>query len=236
MKITLGTTYYNSPRELKLFMQNHIEYIDELIVVDDGSQIYPAIDHITPIPKLKLYRVKKDYGFNSHGCRNLIMKESENDWVILMDVDRRFTNTKQSIESIKSRKLKENTLYRFIAMTLEKDNTPKNLHFSVNDYLINKNHFFKAGGYDEEIVGFRTGDRQYFKQLKNFGKESVLYDVEMILLRKPTLLMENSIFLSPNDKKSRTPDEKELLKLIDKRIKNPDPNKPILTFEWERVF
>lgn len=234
MKITLGTTYYNSPDELKLFIENHIEYVDELIVVDDGSQIYPASDFLTPVTKLKLYRVKKDYGFNSHGCRNLIMKEAENDWVIMLDIDRQFTNPKESIESIKNRKLREKTLYRFMAMTKRKGVILYNtIHESVNDYLINKNHFFEAGGYDEELIGHRTGDRQYFEQLKHFGKEYVMHDVEILLLRIPTISLANSVLKSSNDEK-KVP--KEIMSLINKRMKRPEPNKPILTFEWERVF
>lgn len=234
MKITLGTTYYNSPGELNVFISNHIDYVDELIIVDDGSQIYPAANFLTPIPKLKLYRVKKDYGFNSHGCRNLIMKEADNDWVILLDMDRQFINPKESIESIKSRKLKENTLYRFMAMIKTKNFIEYNtVHASVNDYLINKKHFFKAGGYDEELIGYRSGDRQYFEQLKHFGKESLLYDVEMVLLRIPTILLKDSPLKSPNDIR-RLP--VEIYKIIHNRMKKPEPNKPILTFEWEKVF
>lgn len=230
----MGTTYYNSPDELKLFIENHIEHVDELIVVDDGSQIYPAVDYITSIPKLKLYRVKEDYGFNSHGCRNLIMKETGNDWVVLLDVDRQFTNPKESIEILKNRKLKENTLYRFMAMTKRKNTIQYNtVHASVNDYLINKNHFFKAGGYDEELIGHRTGDREYFEQLKHYGKEYIMHDVEILLLRSPTVSLSNNVLRSPNDKK-KVPDRTQ--SLIYHRMKKPEPNKPILTFDWERVF
>lgn len=234
MKITLGTTYYNSPNELELFISNHIEYVDELIVVDDGSEIYPATNYLTSIPKLKLYRIKKDYGFNSHGCRNLIMKEAENDWVILLDVDRKFENPKENIEAIRRRKLKEGTLYRFMAMTSRNGKILYHtVHASVNDYLVNKNHFFEAGGYDEELIGHRTGDREYFEQLKHYGQEYLMHDVEILLLRSPTVSLTNKVLKSANDKKN-IPDS--VTKLIYRRMKNPEPNKPTLTFEWERIF
>lgn len=234
MKLTLGTTYYNSPKELNIFICNHIEYVDELIVVDDGSEIYPAIDYIQPNPKLKLYRVTKDYGFNSHGCRNLIMKESSNDWVILLDIDRKFLDPKFNINAIRNTKLNINFLYRFIAMTCYDEKIiVDSIHESVNDFLINKNYFFKAGGYDEELIGYRTGDRQYFNQLKYLGKNHIMYDVEILLLRPPTLSIKNNFIRSSNDK-GIVP--KDIRKIIYRRMKTPEPNKPILTFDWEKIY
>jgi len=234
MKLTLGTTYYNSPDELKLFIFNHIEHVDELIIVDDGSQIYPAIEFIESNPKLKLYVVEKDYGFNSHGCRNLIMKESSNDWVILLDIDRKFIDPELNINAIRCTKLKSDVLYRFVAMGY-KHNVIQidTIHESVNDYLVNKNHFFKAGGYDEELIGYRTGDREYFEQLKHFGKEHTMHDVEILLLRPPTQMLKNNFYKSNNDK-INVP--KNIQKTIYKRISSPEPNKPILTFEWKKIF
>ena len=51
----------------------------KLIIVDDGSMIYPAVDFLVKddIPDCSLYRVPVDLGFNSHGCRNLAMTVSD---------------------------------------------------------------------------------------------------------------------------------------------------------------
>ncbi len=221
--LTIGTTYYNNPTYLMRFVERNIEFVDEMIIVDDGSPD-TITNYIEPSRKIRLFRVLKDYGFNSHGCRNLIMKKTSNDWNILMDIDRDFLSPKIAYEQIKQTKLFDDCLYRFMAHAGINDS-----HISVNDFLINRKHFFSAGGYDEEIKGQRWGDREYFKQLENFGREKVLYGVDMMLTRKPSIYIKQT---SEFDIKKR----KDYVELIENRIKNPDPKKPILTFEWEEIY
>ena len=36
---------------------------------------------------LRAYEATEDVGFNNHGCRNLMMMESETHWNMLMDID-----------------------------------------------------------------------------------------------------------------------------------------------------
>ena len=232
MKITLGTTYYNNPKLLQSFVDRNLPYVDELIVVDDGSPKYPITDFLQPSNKIRLFRVTEDYGFNSHGCRNLIMKQATNDWVVLIDIDRAFTEPEIAYNIIKTTMLKETILYRFTAFT-----NPSGIdaHQSVNDFLIHKNHFFKAGGYDEELIGIRTGDRYFFEQLKHFGTEKILYGINLKLLRRSSVrqkqLHKNNDWCSPNDKPMRS----SIMKIIKARIKTPEPNKQILTFNWEEL-
>ena len=225
-KITLGTTYYNNPEYLSKFVKRNLEFCDELIIVDDGSPI-GARPYINRHRKIKLYKCIKDYGFNSHGCRNLIMKKASNDWCILIDVDREFVDPKYAFDQFKDRRLIDNCLYKFAAFTRPDQS---DVHVSVNDFLINKNHFWAAGGYDEEIIGVRMGDREYFDQLDHFGSRQCLVDIELRLTRRPSSSIKEA--KSPLDKKA----SKRSLKLIEQRIKKPDPNKPTLTFEWERVW
>ena len=112
MKITIGTTYYNNPELLGLFIKTHIDHFDEIIIVDDGSPD-PAENHIKNKEKIKLYRVPIDYGFNSHGCRNLIMKETTTDWTVLMDTDRVFIDPSFAVDIIRNKKLNPKILYFF---------------------------------------------------------------------------------------------------------------------------
>lgn len=225
-RLTLGTTYYNCPELIESFLENHKEHFDEIIIVDDGSNI-PAEKFIKDRKKIKLYRVPIDYGFNSHGCRNLIMKEASNDWVVLLDIDRQFLDTEFAVNTFRTKKLNKNTLYLF-EMFGNQDSL-KNLHCSVNDFLIHKEHFWSAGGYDEELIGSRTGDRQYRKQLEHFGNEKMLYGIQAKFTRKASIKLN---ICSPNDKES----DKKTNNLIKHRMINPEPNKKTLTFEWYKVF
>lgn len=224
MKLTIGSTYYNNPEYLDRFISRNLPFVDEMIIVDDGSSI-PIRDFAKPSQKLRLFRVKKDYGFNSHGCRNLIMKQSTNDFVILMDLDREFIFVEDAYKIIRSTELKDNIRYRFMAHS-----NIEETHGSVNDYLIHRKHFFSAGGYDEELIGERWGDREFFKQLLHFGKEKYLYGVDMMLTRKPSTAVKG-LAISPNDKRI----DPRNIELINQRIQKPEPNKPILTFEWEEI-
>lgn len=222
--ITLGTTYFNNPDLLKIFVDTHICHVDHLIVVDDGSSDF-AENHIKIDSKISLYRVKKDYGFNSHGCRNLIMRQTKTDWNILMDIDRIFLDPAFAFETIRTKKLNPKTLYLFEMNAL----TENSLHPSVNDFLIHKDHFWSAGGYDEENIGMRFGDREFRMQLENFGNEKILYGVEAKFLRLPSI---NLNACSEHDKKIK----QKIHDLVFSRISNPNPDKPTLTFDWEQVF
>lgn len=158
------------------------------------------------------------------------MKEASNEFVILMDSDRMMIDAQVTIENIKRRKLKKDVLYRFVAHNSRIGN---NIHESVNDYMISKTHFFSAGGYDEEWIGYRDGDRQFFEQLKFFGTEKILHDVNIVLLRGPTVRMNVDRLKSINDIKKIS--QKNYTAVME-RLKKPEPNKKILTFEWEKLL
>jgi glycosyltransferase involved in cell wall biosynthesis len=228
-KISLGTTYYNCPELLSLFVSRNLPFVDELLIVDDGSIDRYSIDkHLKPSGKLKLLRVRDDIGFNSHGCRNLIMQQSSNDWVVLIDIDREFKDPQYTFESLKSQNLYTNIRYLFMVHT---GNWGSNVHPAVNDYLINKELFFSAGGYDEEIAGQRWGDREFFKQLLTAGgKESLLYNIDLIHTRKSSVLLNDNLARSILDKPYASHQN-----LIQQRIQQPDPNKPIVQFEWYQL-
>lgn len=223
ISLTLGSTFYNNPENLTEFVNTHQDFVDEIIIVDDGSP-RTITDYLLPSSKIRLFRVKKDYGFNSHGCRNLIMTKARHDWVVLIDLDRKFIWPKDAFNQIRSVNLQNNTLYRFSC-----HNGWDDTHVSVNDYLIHKKHFFSAGGYDEEIIGQRWGDREYFEQLSHFGKERVLPGVDLMFTRIASSYLN---IASVHDVGEVS---KDLQKLIRRRIRKPEPNKPILTFDWEEI-
>lgn len=225
MQITLGTTYYNNPENLIQYINHHIDYVDHIIVVDDGSD-NPASKYLQKDSKISLYRVLKDYGFNSHGCRNLIMRQTTTDWNILMDVDRLFIDPEYAVHFIKNKKLNKNTLYLFEMIVKHADS----IHKSVNDFMIHKDHFWSVGGYDEELIGIRNGDRHFRLQLENFGDERVMTGVQARFTRSSSTSLGK---VSPNDIHGMT---KQLYQILSNRVICPEPNKPTLTFKWEKVF
>lgn len=227
--ITLGTTFYNNPEYLDQYIKINLPLVDELIIVDDGSN--PPIDHyVSPGGKLRLFRVPVDYGFNSHGCRNLIMKMSTSDWVILTDIDRSFVWPEHVYNSIREKKLDPAAFYKFYysnklnrVMQLPTKTTAKDVGFSLNDFLIHKSLFFAVGGYDEELIGYKCGDREFRNQLRVLGLEKWLEGSYINFLR----------YASPYNHK---PVPRHVEQIVLKRIKTPEPDKPILTFEWFEIM
>lgn len=228
MKITLGTTYYENPDYLYRFIKLYKDKVDEIIIVDDYSTKFKLETLFEPEPSVKLYKVTKDYGFNSHGSRNLIMNQAKNDWVCLIDVDREFYNEGEDILKIYEKELSKEVLYKFSAHFLQYG---RYLHKSVNDFLIHKELFYKVGGYDEECIGYRTGDRQLFEQISNFARIEALTDINLILTRPATKTKKN---LAEN------PPKRSLLNKFEetfrKRELHPEKDKKTLTFDWEQIF
>ena len=222
MKITLGTTYYENPEYLYRFLQLHRSKVDEIIIIDDYSEKYPAENLFEKEDNVKLYKVTKNYGFNSHGCRNLIVNQAKNDWVCLVDVDREFYDAGNDILRLHNKELDPEILYKFVVHVHEFGNC---VHQSVNDFLIHKSLFNRVGGYDEECQGYRIGDRQLFQQISNFAKTQTLIDINLMYTRNGTLL---------TNKDKRPPNK--IFDILESRIITPDPNKPTILFNWERVF
>ena len=225
IKITLGTTYYENPEYLYRFIKLNKDKVDEIIIVDDYSTKFPAENLFDKEGNIQLYKVTKDYGFNSHGARNLIVNQAKNDWVCLIDVDREFHDEGRDLLNIYNHDLSTDVLYKFVCSV---ETFGKQRHKSVNDFLIHKDLFNMVGGYDEECIGYRTGDRQLFDQISNFAKIQTLSDVNLILTRPPTTLTQAKSYerIIP----------KNLKDLFEERQLFPNKNKDTLTFDWEKVF
>lgn len=231
--LTLGTTYYNCPDEMLKFVDNHLDYVDHLIIVDDGSKLsQKCVFYLDAHPKISLYSLKEDLGFNSHGCRNLVAKMCETDWLLFLDIDRYMP--KESLLRLREHlpHLDKNTRYSFKAHFLEWN---RRVHDSVNDYLISTNTFFSVGGYDEEFVGIRDGDRIFFSQLEHTSDFTVLFDVDMKLERTSSLSYNQEEILKSKKFKA-TSEKKRLINKAKARKYKIEPDKPIIQFEFERYF
>ena len=176
-RFTVGYTYYNEPELLKNQLEFWLRYPHEveIILVDDGSQKYPAYEILKDldIPNFQLWQVDEDLGFNSHGCRNLITKLASTDYILFMDID--CLMSPDNMGFLKKIKFKENNLYRFAMM-----NGVTKKYFSWpghhNVFLVNKETFWAAGGYDESFTGYHKGDREFHRRLEAITKQSKVSD------------------------------------------------------------
>lgn len=169
--LTISITYYDEPHWLQRWLTFHGRLQMEGLpvhfqVIDDGSPIHPAIDYLRRFTdNVSLYRVTKDVGFNSHGCRNLAMKVAPTPWVLLSDIDRGYSIDviKSIVDDITNNRLKSTEYYAF------KETNWVVSGWSVNEFLVHKAAFGKTGGYDEELVNIHYGDRLFLENLEQFA-------------------------------------------------------------------
>jgi hypothetical protein len=252
MAITANITYYNEPHMLewwyRTFTLLNKEGFDlRLNIADDGSQRQPAIDFFKKHPQqpfIRLFRVKEDIGFNSHGCRNLLMKQTETDWNILSDIDRHYTDD-TLIDILESEDKDPNVHYSFFAL--------KTRTSTLNEYVIHKDAFWKSGGYDEEFVNIHWGDRIFFDTSLFPVCPRVIrkrWECEYVRGARNLLSGDNATTQYPDDHTLITPkyppghpwasnkNRQEMINFI--RTRNADPeqrlNKPVINFKWERLL
>lgn len=250
--ISINITYYNEPHFLKWWYEAHNRILDMgcdyvMNIGDDGSQKSPASEFFekhSPNSNTRLFRVKHDVGFNSHGTRNLLMAQTTTDWNLMSDIDRRFPDTTLTSVIENQDNLKRGRYYSF----WEKVQSSPD-RFSVNDYLVHKEDFWGTGGYDEEFVNIHFGDRYFLDTLRIFAKRKKMPEWHVKYVRgarSVTWSDEVTKTIYPDDKTLIHPnavwgDEKQrfaLKEFVQERNKTPEgrKSKKVINFEWERVF
>lgn len=162
-------TYYNEPEHLQRCVDRWNNFSADLhiILIDDGSQKYPAIDiiernKIRDNIKFSLYAVDEDIGFNSHGCRNLGAMVAETDWLLFLDID--YTAQPGDIKKLVNEIELTTAWYNFYGRL---NTAPDKKYIPVNQFLIRKDFYWEVGGYNESYVRWHYGDREYLRKLSS---------------------------------------------------------------------
>ncbi len=254
--ISCNITYYNEPTWLKWWYKKIIDLNEEgfdvrLNVGDDGSMDRPAEEFFNKYPptdSMRLFRVKEDLGFNSHGTRNLLMKQTETEWNLLSDIDRHYPDDTLRTLARGSLEFQKGTYYSLKEIIRSSDDG-----YSVNDYVVHKDDFWYAGGYDEELVNVHWGDRLFLRCLTSVRRRAKRDDIHVKYVRfsrevtfadvpKTVYSEENGIgsLIHPvianrwGDPKYRA----DMRTMITERNKTPAgrASKPTINFEWEQIF
>lgn len=246
--LSFNITYYNEPLWLEWWYNTFSLLRDtgidiKLNIVDDGSQDRPAtafFEKHEPIDTFHLFRVTKDYGFNSHGCRNLLMQQTQTDWNVLTDIDIQFDI--DVIQEVLASEKNKGEYYMFFGV---RERAPR-----VNCFTVHREDFKKSGGYDEEFVNYHFGDRLFFHtSLDPVCKCIVKNDWWCHTKRSKRNITSADIETTqyPNDRQLVVPltykwsDQSYTKSVVDYVCeRNKDPikrmNKPTINFEWEQVF
>jgi hypothetical protein len=249
--ISINITYYNEPRLLKWWYKTIVRLADEgynfiLNVGDDGSMKDPAIrffEKYSPSKNMHLFRVTDDIGFNSHGTRNLLMKNTTTDWNWMSDIDRQY-----DIKVFKGIHLWEDDLEQghYYSFKEGRKDTPDG--FSLNEYIVHCNDFWETGGYDEEFVNIHFGDRYFLDTLRRVaqrekmemwvvkyvrGARNVSWeDVPFTIYPDDRTLIHPVGFWGDQEKRFGL---KEFVKERNKTAKGRQ-SKQVVNFEWTQIF
>lgn len=168
--ITIIQTYYDDPKYLHQAIEtwNMYEVPVSVILIDDGSQKYPASQvfsqhTISKTVNVSLYEVTEDIGFNSHGCRNLGAALSKTDWLIFLDIDH-FLDPDQ-LTTLYNANLSEDSWYGFTTIY-----NGQNLLMGggpSNTFMCTKKMYEQVGGYDESYTPYHYGDREFLSMMKS---------------------------------------------------------------------
>lgn len=171
---TFITTYYDNSFYLEKFIERHRTARDyKIIIVDDCSQKYPAYDILKDanVTNINLFRVLDRVGFNSHGCRNLAMQQTTTEWNLLCDIDYDAIGVSIINEAIPDLDPTQPCFLPVVTFETKKKDCQ-----SINDFLVTKNTYWKAGGYDTEFTGMHFGDRIFISRMTRGACEQVLFE------------------------------------------------------------
>lgn len=182
--LTLITHVYNAQgpvdQQLALWRQFSPDLLARLsfLVIDDHSDEPLTVDK-GPLD-LRLLRVDDDIAWNMPGCRNLAATVAETPWMLYFDVDnvvseaslRKIVNALPGLDT--------NRLHVFRRVEGGVDVEPH-----INSFLITRQGFFRAGGYDEDFSGHYGFEDVLFRMMwrKHVGTEVLLTDIAFEQLR-----------------------------------------------------
>ena len=194
--VTFIITYYGQVEKLlhhcKFFssVDSKLKHHFKVMFINDGfddSRLFEdMLDSYKDRFRLSAYKVTQDVGFNSHGCRNLGMLQSDTHWNILTDIDVYWGN--YLLEEILTKPLSDENYYVFKVLFNYQDNPedyehvdPKKILKFVahpNVWLMSKPCFWSSGGYDIEFTGLRHGDGEFFLAIDKDKYDHVLFHPE----------------------------------------------------------
>jgi len=188
-RLTCGYTYYEEPFRLRNLIEAWKRWPGnvDIFLVDDGSEKYPALDVIKDLhfedwqPTLQLWKVTRNLGFNSHGCRNLIAKYAQTDVIQFFDID--MIMHEGDIARLKSKIIEDDGIAHH-RMYFSEDQTHQDHPGHFNCFAIHKDLFWKAGGYDESFTGHHYGDREFLQRVFALGPKKIKTDLIYTLDRR----------------------------------------------------
>lgn len=230
--ITLVYAYYENGKMLDRHLEEWMRYRHKekfsVIIVDDCSHRDPAKDHFQGIDigfPVSLYRITTDIPWNQNGARNLAMTFAT-DWCLITDMDH--------LLSVKN-------AGRLIQQPLDKKHHYKpqrrldegsKHHQHPNTYVLHRDLYWDAGGYDEAFCGYYGSDSTFRRQLKKISTCIDFENIHTNLYSREVIPDASTTKFGRKDSKYHVSNSEELSR---RRREHTPPIEP-LNFDWHRVL
>ena len=177
-RLTIITHVYNAQgpvdHQLALWKQYDPALLAQLdfLVIDDHSDTPLQIDK-GPL-NLRLVRVDDDIDWNMPGCRNLAATLAATEWLLYFDVDN--VASQASIAKLVGALVTLDPLRLHVFRRIEGG---VDVEPHINSFLITRQGFWRAGGYDEDFSGHYGFEDVLFRMMwrKHVGTEVLLTDI-----------------------------------------------------------
>jgi len=234
---TLVMAYYMNPRMLATHLEHwrtlppEIQQALHVRIIDDGSPCEDAAEHVclgvSGLASFELYAMQQDVPWCQDACRNIGVKHTDTQWLLLTDMDHLVP--RGTWERLMGGQLDPSTVYRFGRITAP-EMTPYKPH--PNSWAMTTRMFDAIGGYDERLCGLYGTDGHFLTGVKRTA--AALTQLPEVLIRVPREMIPDASTTTLERKK---PEDKARIREIC-AVRNVDPNwRPRRdTFAYERVL
>ena len=192
-RLTVVFAYYENPNMLELQWREIASYPAEIkaelevIVVDDGSPQFPAVDVRRPsgLPAFSIFRVNEDIRWNQDAARNIGAHEARAPWLLLTDIDH--VVPASSLVAILEGERSEQSFYTLGRIKFYGGEARES---HPNSYLMTKKLYWDIGGHDEDYAGVYGKDFLFRKRA--LGRSNEVHLPEIVLARVGTSAVKDA--------------------------------------------
>ena len=188
--ITIGLSYYNQPKNTLI---RHIEHWKQFTnkdmfgfcIVDDCSKI-PAYELLEDYDyssiDIHLYRVEEDLYCNIAGVRNLVAKECNTPYLVILDMDTIIDNKMaEQLLQLANENIDKNNTFKFNRIVPENKFHVKNNQPHPAVCLIRKEDYWNIGGCEEDLVGhYGQTDPSFWHKASGIVNLRVYRDINLL--------------------------------------------------------
>lgn len=190
--VTLIIPYYRNPAMLKKQMEQVSCYPVgfEVFVIDDGSP-EPAAPIVTAgftgDCNVHVYRIDVDIPWNRGGARNLGAQQAQTPWIMHVDIDHLLpavcaqqmlpfkpqSGCAYRFERYRQGKADETRLKDYRLAKLPDSAEHGKVHPHVDSYLVERELYWKTGGYNEDFSGVLGGGSEFLRRLEKTAEMKI---------------------------------------------------------------